>query len=310
MRNINFKTRDDKKRSLIKFSKHLSGWGIMLPTIVLFAFFVWIPLLISMALSFTTTKGFNPIEFVGFERYIELFEHPDFIKAFQNTFTYLGWSLLLGFLLPMIVGLLLSEVIHFKGIYRIGIYLPCAISGLAASILFTFLFDPSSAGFLNTILINLGAQPIEWLDDSNLVIPLIVITMTWRGFGSTALIYLSAVQQIDTSYYEAARIDGASTWNRVVHVTLPQIIPSMSTLFVLQVISVMQVFYEPYVMTNGGGADGSSISLLLLAYNLGMQDGRLDLSSACTVILFLIILLLSSIYFVLTYVIKKKGYAI
>lgn len=297
-----------KKRSL--FFRDINGWGLMLPGLILFAFFVWVPLIFSIIISFNQTVGFDLDGLVGFQNYIEIFDDPDFVMAFKNTFVYLGWSLLIGFIIPVIIGLLLSETIHFKALFRIGIYFPAAIAGLTVSILFTFLFDPSSAGFLNNILISMGLEPILRLQDENLVIPLIVITMTWRGAGSTALIYLSAFQQIDTNYYEAARIDGAGTWNRIIHITLPSIIPMMSTLFVLQIISVMQVFYEPFVMTNGGGADRSSLSLLLLAYNYAFTDGRADLSAACTVILALIIAALSSIYFILVYVLKRKGYKV
>lgn len=310
MKDFRLVTSDERKKGLGIFKRNISGWTLMLPGIVLFSFFVWVPLIFSIVMSFSETIGFEINSFIGFSNYLEIFEDPDFIKAFQNTFVYLGWSLLLGFLLPLILGLLLSETIHFKGLFRIGIYMPCAIAGLTVSILFTYLFDPSSAGFLNNILIGLGHEPILWLQDENLVIPLIVITMTWRGAGSTALIYLSAFQQIDTNYYEAARIDGANTFNRIIHITLPSIIPSMSTLFVLQVISVMQVFYEPFVMTNGGGADRSSLSLLLLAYNYAFTYGRSDLSAAATVILALIIGALSSIYFLLVYLLKRKGYKV
>lgn len=289
---------------------NISGWGLMLPGVILFCFFVWIPLIFSVIMSFNKTIGFSLEGWAGFQNYIELFDDPDFIKAFHNTFIYLGYSLLFGFLLPVILGLLMSETIHFRGLYRIGIYFPCAVAGLAVSILFTYLFDPSSTGFLNHILISLGRDPILWLQDESLVIPLIVVTMTWRGCGSTALIYLSAFQQIDKSYYEAARIDGAGTWSRIYHITLPGIIPSLSTLFVLQIISVMQVFYEPFVMTNGGGADRSSLSLLLLAYNYAFTDSKAGRSAACTVVLALIILALSSIYFLLVHFLKKKGYKI
>lgn len=305
-----FLTSEEKRRRRGAILRQFAGWGVMAPGVILFSFFVWMPLLMNIYLSFFSTKGFSAEEFVGLGTYQELFEHPDFLTAFGNTFTYLGWSLLIGFVLPIIIGLLLSEVIHCRALFRIGIYLPAAIAGLTASILFTYLFDPSSAGFLNTILEGLGMEPILWLDDPNLVIPLIVVTMTWRGAGSTALIYLSAFAGIDRSYYEAAQIDGAGVWSRIVHITLPQIVPSMTTLFVLQIISVMQVFYEPFVMTNGGGGDRSSLSLLLLAYNFGFRDGRVDLSSACTVVLFLIILALSAVYYLAVRLLKKRGYRV
>jgi len=304
------KTHDYIQKRRGNFRRNLSGWSVMLPGLILFAFFVWIPLLSALVMSFTETIGFEIQGFVWFDNFKEIFADVDFQKAFQNTFVYLGWSLLIGFIVPIIIGLLLSETIHFRGLFRIGIYMPSAIAGLTIAILFSFLFDPSSTGFLNNVLKWLGFGPIAWLEDPDLVIPLIVVTMTWRGAGATALIYLSAFQQINTNYYEAARIDGANTWQRITYITLPSILPSLSVLFVLQVISVMQVFFEPLVMTNGGGADRSSLSLLLLAYQYAFQDGRADLSSATTFILFLIILGLSLVYFSLVGALKKRGYKV
>jgi len=297
-----------KRNSQIK--RNISGWAVMSPGIMLFAFFVWIPLLSALIMSFTKTVGFQIEGFVWLDNFKEIFADLDFQRAFQNTFSYLAWSLLIGFVIPIVIGLLLSETIHFKGLFRIGIYMPSAIAGLTIAILFSFLFDPSSTGFLNNVLKWLGFAPLSWLEDPDLVIPLIVVTMTWRGAGATALIYLSAFQQINTNYYEAARIDGANAWQRITNITLPSIIPTLSVLFVLQVISVMQVFFEPFVMTNGGGADRSSLSLLLLAYQYAFRDGRADLSSATTLILFLIILALSLIYFTLVGALKKRGYKV
>lgn len=304
----------DRRKAVGKLKQNLRGYAVMTPGIILFSFFVWIPLVYAVVMSFSVTRAANIVGFAGIDNYVELFSLPEFSIAFKNTFVYLGWSLVFGFLLPVVIGLVLSEVIHFKGLFRIGIYFPAALAGITVSILFTFLFDPSSAGFLNNILEGLGQEPILWLDDPNMAIPLIVICMTWRGAGSTALIYLAAFNQIDTAYYEAARIDGAGAWSRVVHITLPGIIPSMTVLFVLQVISVMQVFYEPLVMTNGGGADGSSLSLLLLAYNLsfGKSGGGFEMGvgAACMVTLSLIIGVLSALYFALVAFLKKRGYRV
>ena len=172
------KTHDylQKRRGLIR--RNISGWSVMLPGIILFAFFVWIPLLSALVMSFTETIGFEIQGFVWFDNFVEIFNDVDFRKAFQNTFVYLGWSLLIGFIIPIILGLLLSETIHFKGLFRIGIYMPSAIAGLTIAILFSFLFDPSSTGFLNNVLKWLGFAPLSWLEDPDLVIPLIVVTMT------------------------------------------------------------------------------------------------------------------------------------
>ena len=304
------KTHDYLLKRNSQIRRNISGWAVMLPGIILFAFFVWFPLISALIMSFTRTIGFEIQGFVWLDNFKEIFADLDFQKAFQNTFSYLAWSLLIGFVIPIVIGLLLSETIHLKGLFRIGIYMPSAIAGLTIAILFSFLFDPSSTGFLNNVLKWLGFAPLGWLEDPDLVIPLIVVTMTWRGAGATALIYLSAFQQINTNYYEAARIDGANTWQRITNITLPSILPTLSVLFVLQIISVMQVFFEPFVMTNGGGADRSSLSLLLLAYQYAFQDGRADLSSATTLILFMIILGLSLVYFALVAALKKRGYKV
>lgn len=293
-----------------KLQRSFASWSLIIPGLLLFSFFVWGPLLFALVMAFTKTQGFEIQGFVFLDNFKELFSLPAFNDALRNTFSYLGWSLLIGFIIPIIIGLLLAETVHFKGLFRIGIYLPSAIAGLTISILFTYLFDPSSTGFLNNVLKWMGLAPLKWLEDPNLVIPLIVITMTWRGAGATALIYLSALQQIDTNFYEAARIDGAGPLQRAWHITLPSILPSISVLFVLQVISVMQVFFEPFVMTYGGGADRSSLSLLLLSYQLAFTEGRADLSSAATIVLFLIIATLSILYFLLVRAFRKKGYEV
>ncbi|MDR1697505.1 MAG: sugar ABC transporter permease [Erysipelotrichaceae bacterium] len=292
-----------------RLGRHLAGWLIMLPGLALFFFYVWFPLIQNIVLSFFNSNGtFNIVgaDFVGWDNYAELFDSTtdiggQFQIAFGNTFKYLGWSLLIGFILPLIIGLLLSEVVHLKALFRIGIYFPAVLAGLTVAILFTYLFDPGQNSMLNSLLQFLGFGPSNFLSDSNLTIPLIVVSMTWKGAGATALIYLASFQTIDRSLYEAARIDGCGVFKRIWHITIPQILPTISTLFILQVISVMQVIYEPLVMTNGGEASGyASLSLLLLSYNIAWGEtvpNRFNLASANSVILFLIILAITGVYF-------------
>ena len=245
------------------------GWLLMLPGLLLFMFFVWAPLVQNIILSFSDTVGFEPAGFNNFENYVRVFEDPQFLQALGNTFKYIFWSVIIGFLLPVILGLLLSEVVHLKSLFRLGIYFPSIVSGMAVVIMWSYLFDPT--------------------------IPLIVVTMTWRGAGGTVLVYLSALQNIDNSQYEAARMDGAGAFSRIIHVTLPHILPTIKMLFILQIISVFQVFYEPLVMTDGG-PDGASVSLLLLSYKYAFQSFDAGASAAVGVILALIIIVLTVIY--------------
>jgi len=274
--------------------KNLGGWLIMLPGLALFTFFVWKPLFQNIILSFSHTMGMKAVGFAGFENYKSVFQDVFFIDALVNTFKYLFWSIIIGFFIPIILGILLSEVVHFRGFFRLGIYFPSIVSGMAVAIMWSYLFDPNPGAVLNQLLARLGFKYSGFLSNPKLTIPLIILTMTWRGAGATALLYLSSLQNISNSQYEAARIDGANWFNRLRFVTFPHLMPTIKLLFILQVISVFQVFYEPMVMT-GGGPNGASVSLLLLSYNY-YQQMELSKSAAVAVILSLIIIVLTVIY--------------
>ena len=263
--------------------KNLSGWLLMLPGIALFTFFVWEPLVMNVVLSFF--EGYNMKEFQGFGNYIKIFQDPQFQAAFTNTFKYIFWSLVIGFLIPVILGILLSEVTRGQSFFRICIYLPCIISG--------------------TILQKMGLKTSLLRDDKNLVIPLIVVAMTWRGAGGTVLIYLSAMQSIDNSLYEAVRIDGGGLMKRFRYVTLPHLKGTITSLFIMQIISVFQVFYEPMVISNGG-PNNASLSLMLLSYNYAFADAKPQLGAAVGVILSLIILACTGVYYLVLRLINGK----
>ena len=285
------------KKIVSVVKKNIGGWLIMLPSVVLFAFFVWIPLIQNVLLSFYDTVGFEKKSFAWFRNYVRVFQDPIFIKALTNTFFYAFWSIIIGFLLPIGIGLLLSELVHGRGMFRIGIYFPSIVSGIAVVIMWSYLFDPNPGAVLNSVLAFFGREPSTFLSNAKITIPLIVLTMTWRGCGSTALIYLSALQSADNALYEAARIDGARARHRMLYVTLPHLKPTIRMLFILQIISVFQVFYEPLVMTKGGGPNGASVSMLLLSYQYAFSSFDASASAAVGVILSIIIIALPLLYF-------------
>lgn len=278
------------------FKRNWAGWLIMLPGILLFVFYLWGPLVQNVVWSFYDMRGTEKTEFVWFQNYVEVVQDPMFLKALGNTFKYLFWSIVIGFLVPIFLGLLLSETVHFKGGFRLLLYFPSMISGIAVAIMWYYILDSGAGSMLNTFLASLGLPSSLFLSDESLVIPLIVVTMTWKSAGATVLIYLSALQNIDNSQYEAARMDGANMWKRIWHITLPHLKSTIRMLFILQVISVFQVFYEPLVMTDGG-PNGASISLLLLGYQYAFGS-NIDLgkSGAVSVMLSLIIIVLTIIY--------------
>lgn len=277
----------------------LIGWLVMLPTLILFAFFVWEPLLESVRLSLYHAQGFRLQEFVGLANYRMVLSHPDFIAAFINTFKYIFWSLLIGFFVPIIVAVLITETVHFKSLFKIGVYFPNIMPGMATVMMWLFFFRPGSTGVFNILLGKIGISPMVWLTDPKLTIPLIIMTMTWRGAGATALIYMAGINGINPELYEAATLDGAGVRSRIWHITLPQIFSLGKTLLILQIISVFQIIYEPLVLTNGG-PNNASISIMQLVYNYAFRDFNHPAAAALSVMMCIVLVILSGLYFKLT----------
>ena len=299
------KIKSKKRKSLkVIIRKNIGAWLIMLPCLILFAFFVWLPMLKNFGLSFFNDYSFS--EFEGFSNYIEIFKDDSFLTAVKNTFIYIAWSLVIGFLVPMFMGFLLSECFHAKGFFRVCLYLPCMISGIAVVFLFKNIYGDETYSILNVIIKAFGGDPRLWSSDPNIIIPLIVIAMTWKGAGGTALIYLSNFQQIDPTLYEAGRIDGATPNQRILNITLPQKKNTLLTLLILQIISVFQVFYEPMVIGSWGGpVNDASMSLMLLSYMYAFHDFEYAYAAASSMVLSLIIIIFTIGYFALLKYLNK-----
>lgn len=278
-----------------KYRKDIAGWLVMIPSIILFTFFLWEPLIASVVMSFYSAKGIRFERFIGFQNYVEVLQHPDFKAAFFNTFSYTFWSLVIGFLVPIILAIIIHEIIHFKGFFRVSVYLPNVIPGLAVAIMWLYIYRAGKSGLLNIILENFGIPPQAWLTKSHLVIPLIVLFMTWRSAGATTLIYLAGLQGIDPELYEAATIDGAGLWARLRYITIPQIYNLARTLLILQIIFVFQVLYEPLVLTNGG-PNNASTTLMLLVYKYAFEKFDYPKAASISVMIALILIILTTIY--------------
>ena len=274
----------------------LKAWLIMLPGLVLMAFFVWEPLLESIRMSLYKTENIELVEFVGFRNFISVMGKDNFLQALVNTFSYTFWSLLIGFALPILLALLIGETVRGKGFFRTAAYLPNMLPGLAVIILWSAFFSGEKSGVLNILLSKLGVARQSFLTRSDLVVPIIISVATWKGAGATALIYMAGMAGVNHELYEAAAIDGASVWQRVVHILLPSIKKLAGTLLILQIISVFQIMYEPMVLTKGG-PDNASLSLMQLmwqyAFGGSMDYGK---ASAVAVLVTLILLGMTLIY--------------
>lgn len=276
--------------------RDLVGWLLMLPCLALFAFFVWIPLLETVRMSFYDVKGVELVKFVGLKNYQKLLAQPAFKIAWGNTVKYTLCSLVVGLAVPVIIAALITETTHFRGFFRVAAYYPNVIPSIAAVMIFTYFFGTGESGVLNILLAKLGVEPVKFLTDEKMVIFWIVVAMTWKAAGSTALVYMSSISGISPDLYEAATIDGASPLRRFFSITIPTILKTGKTMLILQILAVFQILYEPMMMTNGG-PNNASISIMELVYELAFKQMKFSQAAALSVEVCIILIILTVIYY-------------
>ena len=276
--------------------KNIAGWILILPTVLVFIVFVWRPIIIGIGYSFFDLTGFTPDQFVGFDNCVNVLSDTNFLKTLGNTIQYVLWSLVLGLPLPFAAAVMINEMRARKQYFKITTYLPCVLPGMAVYLLWSMIYGESASGLINSFLGLFGIEHMQFLSNDRLVIPYIILMMTWQSFGSTTIMYLATLQGVDTALYEAARLDGANFWQRIVHVLFPYCRGIILLLAVRQVIGVFAVTEQPMVMT-GGGPNGASLSLGLTNYYYAFRYGQMQNSLALGVITFIALVGLTVIYF-------------
>ncbi|MFE2493446.1 carbohydrate ABC transporter permease [Streptomyces scopuliridis] len=270
----------------------------LIPTALVFGVFAWWPILRSLLLSFQRTNLVDPAAFVGLDNFRTLLADPLLGTAVQNTLLFTGIALLIGFPLPVLLAVLMSELRKGSGLMRFLVYLPVVVPPVVAVLMWKWFYDPDS-GLFNQMLGQVGLGPYPWLQSTGTAMPSLVLEATWAGAGGAVLIYLAALAGVPTELYEAAELDGASVWRRLWHVTLPHLRSILLIMLLLQVINNFQVFTEPFVLTDGGPED-STVTVLLLIYRYAFVSGDYGTAAALSVSLAVVLAALSALYLRLT----------
>lgn len=282
----------------LSLRRNLSGYLFLLPALAIFALFVWYPIILGIVMSFQSVDMINPAIWVGVANYRHVFSDPLFGIAWRNTLAFTAYALLFGYCIPIVLALLVNEMRHGKGFFRLAFYLPVMLPPIVTVFLWRWIYAPDS-GLLNALLGLVHLPGGLWLENPHTALPALVIVATWSAAGSTMLIYLAALQGVPASLYEAAEIDGTNLWQRLWHITLPTIRPIMLLMLVLQVIATMQVFIEPFTIT-GGGPQNATMSILLLIYTYAFQNADFGEASALGVLLFLVLAVFALLYMRMT----------
>ncbi|GGP63066.1 carbohydrate ABC transporter permease [Saccharothrix coeruleofusca] len=281
-----------------RVAENLTAYGFLTAALICFAVFSWYPIARGLVLGFQQVDFVNDPVWVGWENFERLFADPLFAVAWRNTLLFTVLALVFGFAVPFGLAVVLNELRHFKGYFRLVVYLPMMLPPVVAALVWKWLYDPGP-GLLNTALRGLGLEGLGWLDDSGTSLLSLVLVATWANLGTATLIYLAALQSIPGELYEAAELDGAGVARRLWHVTVPQTRFVLLVLLLLQVVATMQVFTEPYIMT-GGGPEDSTVTVLLLLYRYAFYYNDFGTASALSLLLLLVLGAFSALYLRIT----------
>ena len=297
LKNLDTMTRKNHKRKL-GLKKNVSAWILMLPMVIILYLFVWRPTVLGAVQSFFNMRGYTVTDFCGFDNYRRVLTHTQFLPMLWNTVQYVFWSLIIGFLPPIFIAIMINEIVHFKGGFRVLIYLPALIPGIAAMLMWYYMYYPDQTGLLNMILGIFGVEPQQWLNNPHFAIIGIIIYTTWKSFPAAMLLYYASVQSVSVELYEAAMIDGAGPLRRLWHITRPAMEGIILLQFVRQIINVFQIMEQPLAMT-GGGPNNASVTLGLLNYRYAFENGgrNAQYALALGVMMFIFLSIVAILYF-------------
>ncbi len=270
------------------------GFWFVAPALSLIVIFFFAPVIAALGLSFSdfdiyALGDLSTLRWIGIDNYKRLLHDPLFWVALKNTLYFVMVGGPLSVSVSLVAALLVNHrLVRFKGMFRTLFFLPVVTTLVAVAMVWRYLYHPRY-GFLNYLLGLAGIQPIDWLGNPDWAMPAIILMAVWKNFGFNMIIFVAGLQNIPSRLYEASTIDGAGAWSQFRHITLPLLTPTFVFVTVITMIGYLQVFAEPYVMTQGGPAN-STLSLSLLMFRDGFHWWNMGYASATAFVLFAIIL--------------------
>lgn len=269
------------------------------------AVFFFVPFFQTLYLSFFDySKNIYSPQFVEWANYLYLIKNPQFLKTILNTFYFLVLCVPFLVIFPLFLAILLNTKIRGKTLYKLIIYLPVVVSVVVVAIAFKWLYAPE--GLLNYFLSLINISPLGWLSDPKFAMFSVALVTIFKGVGYYMMIYLAALMSVPNELYEAAEVDGATSFQKHMAVTIPHIMPTIALVATISSISALKVFVEIYVMTRGGPLD-STKTIVYYIYEKAFENLDLGLASAASVILLIVVMAFSLINI---FVFERKKYGL
>ncbi|MCI6043661.1 sugar ABC transporter permease [bacterium] len=281
-----------KKKGMTLEKKHnLTGWAFLTPAVLLICLCSFYPMIQAFILSLKTGLGVN-LKFGGFTNYARILKDPTFRGTLFNTFFYLIIQVPIMLVLALaLASMLNNKDLRFKGIFRTCIFLPCATSLVSYSMIFRSMF--ANDGFINTVLRGFGLSPIMWFANAWTARAVIIIALVWRWTGYNMVFYLSGLQNIEYSVYEAAKIDGASPIQTFFKITVPLLKPTILLTTITSTNGTLQLFDESLNLTNGGPGK-STMTMSHYIYNTSfVQSPNFGYAAAMSIIILVMVAILA-----------------
>jgi multiple sugar transport system permease protein len=267
--------------------------GPMLTGVTLLVFF---PVLATILLSFTDwnfVAGLENAHFIGLDNFIALFQDPIFLVSIKNNLI-LMLVVPIGMAISLVLAVIINQQVYLKSFFKVVYFMPYISSVVAVAVVFQVLFHPSY-GPINQFLVSMGIeQPPKWLSDVNYALPSVMLILVWIQIGFQLIIYLAGLQNIPKDLYEAADIDGANSWGKFRHITLPMISSTSFFLLVTGVIGTFKVFDLIAVLTAGGPSNSTSVTVYYL-YQTAFMNLKSGYASSIALILLLFVFLITLI---------------
>lgn len=283
------------RRTVQTMRHHAWLYLMIIPVIVYFSVFVYYPLYQGVISSFQEFRLLGGSEWVGTTNYSEVWDDGQFWQVVRNTLIIGGGILVFGFFPPIFVALALNEVrnLVFKKLAQTTVYLPHLFSWVVIGGMWIYLLSPSG-GLVNELLALIDVGPVRFLTDTTWARVLMIGIPIWKDMGYSAIIYLASITAINPSLYEAARIDGASRFKQMYQITMPLLVPTMKVVFMLNILGLLRIFDQIYVMRNP--VTQSSVDVIMTyVYDKGIQQYELGFASAISVMVLLATLAMTAV---------------
>lgn len=287
---------------LRKVSNALEGYLYLAPTLIILGIFVYYPIVSSFRMSLTRVAPFGgKVINVGAGNYqrlwTEFIERGDYYEHIKTSLLFMFGTVPIGIAIAVLLAIALSYPLdRFSWLHRLLIFIPIVISSAVTGVIFRWMYNPVT-GYVNHWLGLFGFEGANWLTSKDTALIAVIIAVVWRQLGFNVIIALAGVQSIDSSYYEAAKVDGASIWHRIRHITLPLLSPTLFFLMIINVINSLQTFGEINILTDGGPGQSTTNMVYAVFVDAFVGTPFRGFASAQAYILALLIIVMSLIQF-------------